>query len=288
MHVASAPGMRGKLFMLGAILIFLGSLLAGVVPTALEAAGWSPAAARSALLWGFAGVGGVLALLFALLSSATEAPGGTVMGTPGGLHASRRIVLHLTALFGVDALAGGLVIQSLVALWFSQRFGVGLEILGPIFFGTNLLSAFSYLAAARLAGRFGLLRTMVFTHLPSNVLLACVPLMPTWLLAAAVLLVRHLLSQMDVPTRQAYTMAMVTPGERAAAAGLTHAVRPAAASFAPLLAGTALQVAATGLPFFLAGWLKVLYDLALWGTFRNVPLRPDRSTASTVSKDEVT
>ncbi|HYM68540.1 MAG TPA: MFS transporter, partial [bacterium] len=188
------------------------------------------------------------------------------------LHQSRGVVLRLSALFGLDALAGGFVLQSLVALWFHERYGVDLERLGLLFFGTNLLSALSGMVAARLVGRFGLLNTMIFTHLPSNVLLMLVPLMPSWPLAAAVLLARHALSQMDVPTRQAYTMLMVTPEERAAAAGVTNAVRPAAASVAPAISGMMVHAAAAGLPFALAGGLKIIYDIALWLFFRGVPI----------------
>jgi MFS family permease len=257
----------------GSLAVALGALTAGLVPLVLEGNGWAPLGAQRVLIWIFAGMGLVLALVFALLSPAIEVPsisGESLSTSHTGLHRSRGIVLRLSALFGVDALAGGLVVQSLVAFWFSQRFGVGLEILGPIFFGTNVLSAVSYLIAARLADRFGLLNTMVFTHLPSNVLLALVPFMPSWQLAAGLLLARHLLSQMDVPTRQAYTMILVAPEERAAAAGLTAAVRPAASSVAPLLSGVALQTAALGLPFILAGGLKIAYDLALWATFRKV------------------
>jgi MFS family permease len=259
----------------GSLAAALGALVAGLVPTALTAAGLAPLEAQRALIWAFAGTGLALAGVFALLSATVEVPSTAsadrAIPRPG-LHRSRGIVLRLSALFGVDALAGGLVVQSLVAYWFNQRFGIGLELLGPIFFGTNLFSAISYLAAARLAERFGLLNTMVFTHLPSNILLALVPLMPTWQLAALLLLARHLLSQMDVPTRQAYTMILVAPEERAAAAGLTGAVRPAASSVAPLIAGLALQTAALGLPFILAGGLKAAYDLTLWFVFRKVPL----------------
>lgn len=255
--------------------VALGALAAGLVPTALRPWGWTGLEAQRIVVGGVGATGLLLAGLYALLTPAVEArsprpAGPRTLG--GGLHRSRALVLRLSALFGVDALAGGLVVQSFIALWFHQRFGVDVDRLGPLFFGTNLLSALSGLYAARLARRIGLLATMVFTHLPSNLLLALVPLMPTWPLAALVLLARHLLSQMDVPTRQAYTMALVAPDERAAAAGLTNAVRPAASSLAPVLTGLALRTAASGLPFFLAGGLKALYDVALWLLFRPVPL----------------
>jgi MFS family permease len=250
----------------------LGAFLAGVIPSGLERSGWSSLEAQRSLVWLFSLTGVMLVILFVFLSKAIEPKVIPKANKRVGLDKSRGIVLRLSALFGVDALAGGLVVQSLVAYWFHQRFGIGLDILGPIFFGTNLLSALSYLAAARIAKRFGLLNTMVFTHLPSNILLALVPFMPTWELATAMLFLRHILSQMDVPTRQAYTMALVAPEERAAAAGLTNAVRPAASSLAPVLSGLALQGALSGLPFITSGLLKVIYDLALYFTFRNVAL----------------
>jgi MFS family permease len=156
------------------------------------------------------------------------------------------------------------------------RYGVGPEVLGPLFFGTNLLSAVSFLVAARVADRFGLLNTMVFTHLPSNLLLALVPLLPSLPLAAATLLARHLLSQMDVPTRQAYMMALVAPDERSAAAGFTTSARAMAQAVAPVFSGLTMARAAMGLPFFLAGGLKIAYDLALYFRFRGVSL-PEES-----------
>jgi predicted MFS family arabinose efflux permease len=182
------------------------------------------------------------------------------------------IAERLAALFAVDAFAGGFVVQAFIAYWLTLRFGVGPAAIGPLLFGANLLAAGSYLLADHVAARIGLLNTMVFTHLPSNVLLVLVPFMPTFPLAAAVLLARFALSQMDVPTRQAYTLALVPPHDRARAAGVTAAVRPAAASVAPLLTGIAFQLAALGLPFVFAGVLKIGYDIALLATFRHSPL----------------
>jgi MFS family permease len=182
------------------------------------------------------------------------------------------IVERLAALFALDAFAGGFVVQAFIAYWLSLRFGIGPETIGPLLFAANVLAALSYLAADRIAARIGLLNTMVFTHLPSNVLLMLVPFMPTFPLAAAVLLARFALSQMDVPTRQAYTLSLVPAHDRARAAGVTGAVRPAAASVAPVLTGIAFQFAALGLPFVLAGVLKIGYDLALLATFRNAPV----------------
>jgi hypothetical protein len=182
------------------------------------------------------------------------------------------IVERLAALFALDAFAGGFIVQAFIAYWFALRFGVGPQTIGPLLFAANLLAAGSYLLAARVAARIGLLNTMVFTHLPSNVLLCVLPFMPSLPLAAAVLLVRSALSQMDVPTRQAYTFSLVPPHDRARAAGVTAAVRPAAASVAPFLTGIAFQLAAAGLPFMLAGAIKIVYDLSLLATFRHVPI----------------
>jgi hypothetical protein len=179
------------------------------------------------------------------------------------------IVERLAALFALDAFAGGFVVQAFVAYWFTLRFGIGPDVVGPLLFGANLLAALSYLLADRVAARIGLLNTMVFTHLPSNVLLCLVPLMPTFPLAAAVLLARYALSQMDVPTREAYTLSLVPPYERPRAAGVTAAVRPAAASVAPVLTGIAFELAALGVPFILAGGIKIAYDLTLLVTFRH-------------------
>ena len=197
-----------------------------------------------------------------------------IRGINAPLQKSRPVVLRLASLFALDAFAGGMVVQTILALWFHLRFAVPLSLLGLLFFGTNLLAALSLLAAARLARRFGLLNTMVFTHLPSNFLLMLVPLMPVFPLAALVLLCRQTLSQMDVPTRQAYTMTLVAPEERTAAASVTTVARSIALSLSPILAGTLLtgSALALGIPFLLAGGLKAVYDMLLFGVFRKVPL----------------
>ena len=190
-----------------------------------------------------------------------------------GLARSHRVVLRLSALFAIDAFGGGFVIQSLTAYWFYLRFGVSPAALGGIFFGANLLAGLSALAAARLAARFGLINTMVFTHLPSNCLLILVPLMPNLPLAIAVLFLRFSISQMDMPTRQSYVMAVVPPEERSAAAGVTGVARTVGASIAPVLAGLFLAHAATmDLLFYMAGGLKIVYDLLLYRSF--IKLRP--------------
>jgi len=208
------------------------------------------------------------------------------------LHRSRGIVLRLTALFSVDALAGGLVVQSLIALYFLERFGVPLTTLSVLFFGANLLSALSFLAAVPLARRFGLLNTMVFTHLPSNVLLILVAFAPTFPIAATLLLLRQALSQMDVPTRQAYTMALVAPEERTAAASVTSLARSVGSSTSPFISGLLLQgpLLILGLPFILAGTLKAAYDCSLWLVFRHVHLEEEQrsSTQEPVRPGDVT
>lgn len=175
---------------------------------------------------------------------------------------------QLAALFAVDALAGGFIVQAVIAYWFHVRFGTPLSALGPLLGAANVLSAVSFFAAARLARRFGLLNTMVFTHLPSNALLLAIPFMPSFGWAAALLLARFALSQMDVPTRQAYVMIVTPAHDRARAASLTTAVRPAAAAVAPLIAGLAMQGAALGAPFVIAGAVKIAYDLTLYFRFR--------------------
>ncbi len=261
-----------------------GALVAGV-PGLLTQAGL-PQASGIRLLFGvYAVLALVVAGLSLRLSSPVEAPfhapvqvksRGPRLVPPLG-H-SRRIVWRLTALFSVDALAGGLVVQSLMALFFHLRFGVSLTTLSALFFGANFLSALSFLAAVPLARRFGLLNTMVFTHLPSNILLALVALAPTFPIAAALLLVRQALSQMDVPTRQAYTMALVDPQERTAAASVTSLARSVGSASSPVFSGLLLQgpLLVLGLPFILAGMLKSAYDCSLWMVFRHVHLEEEQ------------
>jgi len=223
------------------------------------------------LVWSYVGAAILLAVLFALLSPNVEAAK-KIASTTGkiGLQKSRGVVAKLAGLFALDAFAGAFIVQSIVAYWFYLRFKTDLNVLGGIFFGTNLLAAFSFLAAPAIARRFGLLNTMVFTHLPSNFLLLLVPMMPNVEWAVAILLIRHLLSQMDVPTRQSYTMAVVEPDERAASAGVLSVARNAGAAAAPLFTGTILAIPTLGLPFLLAGGLKIVYDLWIFGVFRHV------------------
>ncbi len=188
------------------------------------------------------------------------------------LGRSRRTILLLSGLFSLDSFAGGFAVQSLLVLYLHLRFGVDLGALAVLFFCASTLSAISFLAVGSLVRRFGLLNTMVFSHLPSNVLLMLLPVMPHFALAAVVLLLRQLLSQLDVPTRQAYTMALVAPEERTAAASVTSLARSAGSATSPVFSGLLLQgsLLSLGIPFLLAGALKVVYDLALWSVFRRV------------------
>lgn len=252
-----------------------GALVGGGLAGALIAAGRSPIDAYRVVIVVYACLGLVLAALFRRVSSRVEVarPSDVSVARRLGLHRSRGIVARLSALFALDAFAGGLIVQSLVAYWFHLRFGADVAVLGGVFFGANILAGISALAAAQIADRIGLVRTMVFTHLPSNVLLAAVPLMPTLPLAIIVLLARFSISQMDVPTRQSYTMAVVDPDERSAAAGVTGIARSLGASVSPLIAAPLFGVASlAALPFVLAGGLKIGYDVLLYRGFRS--LRP--------------
>ncbi len=242
----------------GAFATALGSLSAGVV---------SQTRPYRAVLLLYAALGMVLAIWFTRLSPAVE-PAAPETSAFLGLGPSRRIVLRLAGLFALDSFAGGFVVQSFAAYWFYLRFGATPATLGAIFFGANLLAGLSALLAARLAARFGLVRTMVFTHLPSNVLLILVPLMPTLALATLVLFMRFSISQMDVPTRQSYLMAVVKPEERSAAGGVTGVARTIGAGVAPVFAGLLFaQPALINVPFFVAGTLKIVYDLLLYRGF---------------------
>ena len=245
----------------GAFAGALGSLAAGL-PDAL-AKGSAAQAERGAFLV-YAAFGALSAIAYRKLSPALEPP--PAARTPP-LEKSRGIVLQLAALFSVDAFGGGFVVQSILALWLFRRFDVPVSQAGAIFFAVNLLGAFSQLVSARIAARIGHVRTMVFTHLPSNAFLLLAGVMPTLPLAAFFLLLRAMLSQMDVPARQAYVMAMVPRAERAAAASVTNVPRSLASAVAPLLAGALLQRTAFGWPLVCAGLLKAAYDVVLYAKF---------------------
>ena len=251
-----------------------GALAAGLVSQALLAAGAASADAYRAIVIGYAVVGLAMAAVFSRVGSAVEAPhrapAGDSVARRLGLGRSKGIVARLSALFALDAFGGGFIPQSLMAYWFHLRYGVEPAVLGGIFFGANLLAAVSSLSASRIAARIGLVNTMVFTHLPSNILLILVPLMPNLPLAIAVLLLRFSLSQMDVPTRQSYVMAVVEPDERSAAAGVTGIARTTGAALSPALSAPLVGTAAlASVPFFLAGGLKIAYDLLLYRAFRS-------------------
>ena len=255
----------------GSFAAALGALAGGALVQGLRGAGLGELASYRAALYVYAGCGVALGLLFTRLSPVVEAPPRTVSATMSsrfGLHRSRKTVFRLSGLFALDAFGGGFVIQGLLVYWFHLRFAVEPAALGAIFFGANLLAGISALLAERIAARIGLIRTMVFTHIPSNLLLMLVPLMPNLTAAVALLLVRFSISQMDVPARQSYTMAVVDPDERSAASGVTTIARSVGALISPTISGALLAVPALiSAPFFFAGALKIAYDLLLYRAF---------------------
>ena len=259
----------------GSVATALGALSAGLATRFLQEAAVTPLDSYRAVVIGYAALGVVLAAIFAALSHQTEAATGPA-ATPAaatttglsGLDRSRTTVMKLSALFALDAFGGGFVVQAFTAYWFHLRFGVDAAALGAIFFWANIFAGLSALLASRLAARIGLVRTMVFTHLPSNVLLILVPLMPSLPLAVTMLLARFSISQMDVPARQSYVMAVVTPDERAAAGGITGVARTMGAAISPLFVGLMFaRPSLISLPFFIAGTLKIAYDLLLYRQF---------------------
>jgi MFS family permease len=260
---------------LGTLAGAAGALFAGSVGV-FARLGLGGAAAYRPLFVLYAGIGLLNLLIFRSLSAEVE----TARVDGGrrfiGLQHSTGIVARLSALFGLDALAGGLVVQSIVAYWFHVRWGMSAAALGLLFFWVGLLQGFSLLAAAWLARRWGLLNTMVLTHLPSNLALILVPLMPSAWLAVALYLARMSVSQMDVPTRKSYTMAVVRPEERMPAAGITNVARTAASAASPVISGAALSAGALGLPFLIAGGLKVAYDGLIYLAFRDVHPEEER------------
>jgi len=263
----------------GSVATAFGALTAGSITRLFEHAALPQIDAYRTIVVVYAVLGGLLWLCFSRLSSAAE------MTTPGerqppstfaslsGLDRSRDLVVKLSALFALDSFGGGFVVQSFAAYWFYLRFGVRPGTLGAIFFWANIFAGVSALVASRVAARIGLIKTMVVTHLPSNILLILVPLMPTLPLAVGVLLVRFSISQMDVPTRQSYIMAVVAPDERSAAAGIAGVARTIGASISPLFVGMMFaRPSLINLPFFIAGTLKIGYDLLLYREF--VSVRP--------------
>ena len=255
----------------GSFATAIGSLACGFFMNFLmQRAAWSTSASYRGAVLAYGSFGVLLALLFSAASNAIESREGTRKSGLFRVERSRSVVLRLAALFALDSFAGALVVQSVLAWWFYVRFGLTPAVLGSIFFGANVLAGVSALAAAAIARRIGLLNTMVFTHLPSNVLLLLIPFMPTLPLAIAMLLLRFSISQMDVPTRQAYLMAVVDPSERTAAGGVTGVARTAGAALAPLIAVPLLSGSHDWIPFVAAGGLKIVYDLILLRSFSSV------------------
>ena len=258
--------------LVGSFSTALGALAGGWIANISARFGMIGASAFHPVLLAYASIGLAMIFGFFLLSGAIEptvedkplAPKNSILG----LHESKKTVLKLSLLFALDALGGGFVIQSVIAYWFYLRFQLDPALLGTIFLFANLLAGISALGAGWLARRIGLINTMVFTHLPSNLFLILVPLMPDLNWAIGLLLLRFSISQMDVPARQAYTMAVVRPDERSAAAGVTAVARSVGASISPMLATILVGTAGwMSLPFFLAGGLKIVYDLLLYRAF---------------------
>jgi MFS family permease len=269
----------------GSLATALGALFGGGLTQALQHTSMSHVQSYRAVVFVYAALGVALAFLFLRLSTSVEVNGvssGPVVSSGVasilGIARSRNVVLKLSGLFALDSFAGGFVVQSFAAYWFYLRFGVQPAALGAIFFWANVFAGISALFATRLAARIGLIRTMVVTHLPSNVLLILVPLMPNLSLAVVVLLLRFSISQMDVPTRQSYTMAVVPAEERSAAGGFTGIARTAGAALSPLFVGFMFARSSwINVPFFLAGALKILYDLLLYKEFVSIPPVEERS-----------
>jgi len=261
----------------GSLATALGALAAGYLTNTLQRT-WTPVDSYRAVVIGYACIGALIVLVVRMTSASVEArtparaaTGGSVLARFSGLEHSHGVVTRLAALFALDSFGGGFVVQSFAAYWFYLRFGVDPKTLGTLFFAANVFSGLSALVASRLAARIGLVNTMVATHLPSNVLLMLIPLMPTLPLAILMLLARFSISQMDVPTRQSYTMAVVRQEERAAASGVTGVARTTGAALSPLFAGLLFaHPSLINVPFFIAGGLKIAYDLLLYRAFRAI------------------
>ena len=262
----------------GSLATALGALCGGFVTQVLQRTSLTPVASYRAVVILYAALGMLLALLFTRLTAMVEVDASSNGAVPRaslshvfGITRSRNVVLKLSSLFALDSFAGGFVVQSFAAYWFYLRFGVEPATLGAIFFWANVFAGISALVASRLAARIGLVRTMVFTHLPSNILLILVPLMPNLSLAVLVLLLRFSISQMDVPARQSYIMAVVPAEERSAAGGFTGVARTTGAAISPLFAGFLFaRPSLISVPFFLAGALKIVYDLMLYRGFATI------------------
>lgn len=262
----SRTALFARYSLVGSLIAALGAQAAGL-PDLYAGHGGGLLAAIQAMFVLYALLGATTFVLYLRLSPALE-PERHEQSVP--LGKSKRMVYTLAALFSIDSFAGGFAVQSLLALWLFQRFDLSVAAAGSIFFWTGLLTAFSHLAAARVAARFGLINTMVFTHLPANVFLILVPFMPTLELALLFLFLRSALSSMDVPARTSYVMAVVSPGERTAAASVTAVPRSLASALSPSLAGALLTMSAFGWPLVICGALKIIYDLTLLRMFSAV------------------
>lgn len=263
--------------LVGSLVAALGSLASGAPELIAERLGASAHAAMQAMFVLYALLAGIAALVYRGLPASL---GSDARAQAAPLTTSRRTVYTLAALFSLDAFAGGFVVQSMLALWLYQRFSLSLAAAGTLFFWTGVLTAFSYLVAVRIADRFGLVNTMVFTHLPSSLCLIAIPFMPALGGVIALLLLRAALSQMDVPTRSSYVMAIVPPIERPAAASVTSVPRSLASAVSPFLAGTLLGASSFGWPLLIAGAVKIGYDVLLFLRFRTIrpPEERDRKT----------
>ncbi len=253
--------------LVGTLVAALGALFAGAPDLLIAKLGIGMKAALQAMFILYALFGMAAAAMYARLPKDAAA---SRKQASGPLKTSRKMVYKLAALFSLDAFAGGLILDSMLVLWLFDKFQLSTAVAGTIFFWTGVLSAFSFLIAVRIARRIGLVNTMVFTHLPSSIFLILVPFMPTLGWAIALLLARSALSQMDVPTRTSYVMAIVPADERAAAASVTSVPRSFASAVGPVIAGSLLGASSFGWPLVVAGSLKIGYDLMLLYTCRNV------------------
>ena len=260
--------------LVGALVGALGALAAGLPAIASQEWGFSARSSMQAMFVLYAAIGVFTALVYRGLPPALVSPGST---PPAPLTQSRRRVYALAALFSLDAFGGGFVVQSMVALWLYQRHGISAGEAGAIFFFTSLLAAASFLIAVRIADRIGLVNTMVYTHIPANLCLVVIPFLESVPAIVALLLVRSLLSQMDVPTRSSYVMAIVLPEERPAAASITSVPRSLASAAGPFIAGYMLAASSFGGFLVAAGAIKIAYDVMLLVAFRNI--RPPEEAA---------
>ncbi|HEX9760334.1 MAG TPA: MFS transporter, partial [Candidatus Acidoferrales bacterium] len=259
----------------------VGSLLAGLPFLLREQAGFGAAESYRAAWLVYAVISAIAAVLYVFLSRDVEvnghAPG---WGMPRVAPESRSRIFRLAALTGMDSLGGGFLSGALVSFWFFQRFGVGEETIGLLYFGARVANAASHLAAAWLARRIGLLNTMVFTHIPSSLFLISVAFAPTFGWAVVLFLLREGLVEMDVPTRQSYILAVVRPEERTFASGVTTLTRNIAYAIAPALAGVTMQTVSLASPLFFGGGIKIAYDVLLYFSFRRVKPPEEQSPKS--------